>query len=330
MPFLDTVRDAVKRALPAGDGLHQKKIEHKLKAGILGFGYDMSRSLSSGTVPPIDSVNDAVQLLRFVGEVHSKEPVIIFDEFDQLTDDTQRKACAEVIKQVSDQGLNVRFILCGIGTSLEDLIGVHLSTGRYLSPVHLERLTHDARWEIIQSAASAVGVTLGQNHLVRIGQISDGFPSYIHLMGEQVLWSMFDDQAMASQCAQRHFAEGVSLAVQEAETTLKIIYDTAVQKYSDDYEEVLWALADHHLLRRQTTEIYEKSYVRIMSERPDRKTLAKTQFSARLNNLKTSRHGEIIVGKGAGWYEFRENIVRGYVRLRAENDGMHLGVEAFA
>jgi hypothetical protein len=160
-----------------------------------------------------------------------------------LTDDAQQKACAEVIKQVSDQGLNVRFILCGIGTSLEDLIGIHLSTGRYLSPVHLERLTHDARWEIVQSAARAVGVTIGQNHLVRIGQISDGFSSYIHLMGEQVLWSMFDDQATTSQCAQRHFEEGVSLAVQEAETTLKIIYDTAVQKYSDDYEEVLWALA---------------------------------------------------------------------------------------
>ena len=176
----------------------------------------------------------------------------------------------------------------------------------------------------------AVGVIVGQNHLLRIGQISDGFPSYIHLIGEQLMWSMFDDAEPVSQCAQRHFEEGVHLAVQEAETTLKIIYDTAVQKYSDDYEEVLWALADHHLLRRQTTEIYDKSYLRIMSERPDRKKLTKPQFSARLNNLKTGRHGEIIIGKGAGWYEFKENIVRGYVRLRAENDGMHLGMEAFA
>jgi uncharacterized protein len=126
VPFLSTVRDAVKRALPAGDAVHQRKIEHKLKMGMLGFGYDMSRSLTSGVVPPIESINDAVQLLRFVGEVHSKEPVIIFDEFDQIPDDAQRKACAEVIKQVSDQALNIRFILCGIGSSLEDLIGVHL------------------------------------------------------------------------------------------------------------------------------------------------------------------------------------------------------------
>jgi uncharacterized protein len=305
-----------------------KKIEHKLKAGIGGFGYDMTRSLTSGVVPPIESINDAVQLLRFVGEVHSQEPVIIFDEFDQLADDAERKACAEVIKQVSDQALQVRFILCGIGTSLEDLIGVHLSTGRYLSPVHLERLTHDARWEIIESAAKAVGVTVGHSHLVRIGQISDGFPSYIHLIGEQLLWSIFDDDMVSSQCLQRHFVEGVHLAVQEAETTLKIIYDNAVQKYSDDYEEVLWALADRHLLRRQTTEIYDKSYLPIMDDRPVRRKLTKEQFSARLNNLKTSRHGAIIVGKGAGWYEFKENMVRGYVRLRAENDGVQLGTEA--
>jgi len=114
--FLATVRDAVRSALPAGDSVFQKKVEHKLKAGVAGFGYDMTRTLTSGVVPLVESINDAVQLLRFIGECHSKEPVIIFDEFDQLADDAQRKACAEVVKQVSDQAVGVRFILCGIGT----------------------------------------------------------------------------------------------------------------------------------------------------------------------------------------------------------------------
>jgi hypothetical protein len=67
-----------------------------------------------------------------------------------------------------------------------------------------------------------------------------------------------------------------------------------------------------------------------MRNRPSRRTLTKTQFSNRLNRLKTERHGQIIVGRGAGWYEFRENIVRGYVRLRAENEGIQLGVEGYA
>lgn len=328
--FLATVRDVVKQGVHQGDLLSQRKTEHKLKAGVLGFGYDITRNLTSGVVPQIETVNDAVQLLKLVAATHSKNPVIIFDEFDQIPDDTQRKVCADLIKQVSDQRVNVRFILCGIGTSLEELIGVHLSTGRYLSPVELDRLTHDARWEIVTSAASALGVTISYPQCIRIGQISDGFPSYVHLIAEQILWSMYDDLASTGHCTQAQFDEGVRRAVAEAETTLKIIYAKATQKYSDDYEEVLWAIADDSLLRRQTTDIYEKSYLRIMSERPHRKKLSKPQFSGRLNNLKAAPHGAIIVGKGAGWYEFRENIVRGYVRLKAETAGVQIGLEGFA
>lgn len=327
--FLGTVRDAIKQCLPAGNPAFQKKIEHKIRAGIGGFGYDFTRSITSGVVPPIESVNDAVELLKFVSELHSREPVMVFDEFDQIPDDAQRKICAELIKQISDRRVGIRFIFCGIGSSLEELIGVHLSTGRYLSPVILERLTHDARWEIVNEASTAIGVSISKPHQIRIGQISDGFPSYVHLMTEQILWSMFDDPAPVGVCSQEHFAAGVRQAVQETETTLKMIYDRATQKYSDDYQEVLWALADDHLLRRQTTDIYEKSYLRIMSERQDRKKLTKSQFSGRLNNLKTDRHGQIIIGKGAGWYEFRENIVRGYVRLRAENEGIRIGAEGY-
>jgi hypothetical protein len=327
--FLSTVRDAIKQSIPAGDAVFQKKMEHKLKMGFGGIGYDFSRSVSGGVIPVLDNVNDAVEMLKFVAEFHSREPVIIFDEFDQLSSDVERKMCAEVIKAVSDRSVGVRFIFCGIGSSLEDLIGVHLSTGRYLSPVQLDRLTHDARWEIVEEAAKAIGVSISHPHQIRIGQISDGFPSYIHLMTEQILWSMSDDPAPVGVCSKEHFAAGVRQAVQETETTLKIIYEHATQKYSDDYQEVLWALADDHLLRRQTTDIYEKSYLRIMTERPNRKKLNKEQFSGRLNNLKSARHGQIIVGKGAGWYEFRENIVRGYVRLRAENEGVRIGTEGY-
>jgi hypothetical protein len=316
--------------LPVGNLLSQKKLEHKLRVGVPGFNYDMSRSITSGTVPPVETINDAVQLLKLVGESNSKETVIILDEFDQITENDQRKICADIIKQISDQGIRVRFILCGIGTSMENLIGVHLSTARYLLPIELERLSHEARWEIINSAANVLGVTIGRNFLLRIGQISDGFPYYVHLIGEQLLWSMFDDPTSVGHCMQQHFKDGVNQAVRESEASLKSIYENAVQKYSDDYEEVLWALADMHSLRRQTTDVYEKSYLKIMEERPARKKLTKPQFSNGLNALKTPRHGEIIVATGAGWYEFKENIVRGYVRLRAEGHAVHLGAEGYA
>jgi uncharacterized protein len=41
-------------------------------------------------------------------------------------------------------------------------------------------------------------------------------------------------------------------------------YDRAAHKYSDDYQEVLWAAADDVMLRRQVSSIYDHSYLRIM------------------------------------------------------------------
>ena len=149
-----------------------------------------------------------------------------------------------MIKQISDQHLGVRLIFCGIGTSLEDLIGAHLSTDRYITPVELERLTHDARWEIVENAARELSLQVDRELLIRIGQISDGFPYYVHLISEMMFWSVYDDGEILSECLSTHFHDGVRDAVSSAQTMLRIAYDRATQKYSDDYQEVLWAVAD--------------------------------------------------------------------------------------
>jgi hypothetical protein len=60
------------------------------------------------------------------------------------------------MKHISDQEVPIKFIVCGIGDSLDEMIGSHLSTGRYLMPIELDRLPHDARFESIASAADGV------------------------------------------------------------------------------------------------------------------------------------------------------------------------------
>lgn len=323
--FFRLVQDIARNCLPAQEQIKAKTSERKFKVGIPGASYEVVQGLEKGFVPLPGTINDAVGVLKAVGALHSREPVIIIDEFDQLTNTEDKKYFADLIKQLSDQTVGVRLIFCGIGSSLEELIGTHLSTDRYLTPVPLDRLTHDARWEIIQSAADALNITVGKEFQIRIGQISDGFPYYVHLICEMMFWSVFDDPNYLIQCETRHFEEGVRGAVSDAQTSLRHAYETATQKYSDDYQEVLWAVADDVLLRRQVSVIFDKSYLRIMKDRPERKALTKEQFYNRMNALKSERHGRILAAKGAGWYEFRENVVRGYVRLRAEQQCVVLG-----
>ena len=263
--------------------------------------------------------------MRYVSQFHSKEPIIIIDEFDQLSETSDRKYFADLIKQTSDQDIKVKFIFCGIGSSLEDLIGTHLSTDRYIAPVELERLSHDARHEIVTSAAKELNILVDRELYIRIGYISDGYPYYIHLICEEIFWAMFDDLADVVECSSYHFDIGVRKAVGESQTSLRTAYDKATQKYSDDYQEVLWAVSADPLLRRQVKEIYENSYVEIMKERLGRKKLDIEQFRNRMNSLKTDRHGCILLSQGAGWYEFKENVLRGYARLRATQEGVMLG-----
>jgi hypothetical protein len=101
-------------------------------------------------------------------------------------------------------------------------------------------------------------------------------------------------------------------------------------KNTEDYEEALWALADRTSDKRQLTEIYDGSYRPIMNTRISRKLLARDQFNQRLLSMKQENHGRVVKGYGSGWFGFRENIMRGYVRLRAQSYGLELGRDSIA
>lgn len=276
----------------------------------------------------IRTINDAVEILRSVAPPTGKVPTVIIDEFDQLSSDAEKKFIADLIKQLSDQGINLRLIICGIGSSLDELIGVHLSTDRYLATVPLTPLSHDARWEILLAGSRAFDIEFDRNMVIRIGQLSDGYPYYIHLMGEQIFWEAFDAPEFVKKISLDHYADGLRSAIEEAQTSLRNAYELATQKHknSKDYEEALWAVADGSLLFRATSEIFEKSYIKIKDEQGS-EPIPKEQFYQRLNSLKKPAHGSILYGNRQGWYGFKENIVRGYVRLRAERAGVRIGVD---
>jgi hypothetical protein len=99
---------------------------------------------------------------------------------------------------------------------------------------------------------------------------------------------------------------------------------TEKSKNRVDYEEALWALADRTATRRQIKEIYETSYVRVCAEHTGKKPLTKEVFNQRMLMLKKDSHAKIIQGHGSGWFSFRENVVRGYVRMKAESVGVKL------
>jgi Cdc6-like AAA superfamily ATPase len=321
------LRDIALSCVPPRHLVEAPVHKKSFKGGVPFLGGDVVEEIKRGQIPQITSMNEGLAIVGYLATLNQRTPVIVIDEFDVIQDETTRHTFASFLKHISDQEIGVRFIVCGIGDSLDEMIGSHLSTGRYLKPIPLERISHDARWQIIASAANELNIGVDDNSMIRIGQISDGFPYYVHLMGEKLFWAMHDDPNGASVSTPAHFETALREASVEAEPSLKVAYEKATQKYANDYQQVLWAVADDSNLRRQMKDIYS-SYSRIMSQYYcEREALDLTKFYNRMNALRGERHGSILRTPNAGWYEFRENRLRGYVRLIAEREGIQLEPE---
>jgi hypothetical protein len=214
-----------------------------------------------------------------------------------------------------------------VGASFDQLLDAHHSCYRYLASIELERLAFKPRLEIIEKAAYAVGVRIEEASRFRIATVSDGFPHYVHLITEKLLWQLFDDPSDILMSRANHYVDAIRAAVQDIEPKLKASYETATLKYSDsdEYEGVLWAVADHHELKRRSTDIFD--LYRALTQDANVKSLSREKFNQRINALKSEGHGAILEGTRQGWYQFREPVMRGYVRLRAEAKGVELGAD---
>jgi hypothetical protein len=223
---------------------------------------------------------------------------------------------------MGDQSVAIKMFFTGIGQSLESLLAAHHSCYRYLASVALSPLSWDGRLAIMNAASEALGVEVDMSTKYRIGAISDGFPHYIHLICEKLFWVIFDAPDKITEVSAAHYREAIEGAVQDIEPFLRELYEQATRKYNNDYQEVLWAVADHHEFSRRSTDIFT-SYTEIMKQRGSQAS-DRTKFNNRMNSLKRASHGAILIGTRQGWYELREPILRGYIRLRAEREGVEL------
>lgn len=272
----------------------------------------------------IRGVADAVEVLREVAALHSSKPIVVIDEFDRLMSRDERALFADLLKQLGDKEVNIKFIFTGVAKSLDELLGAHQSAIRQLETLHLDKLSWEGRWEIVVGALRSFGVEIDRNTYIRIAAVSDGYPFYVHLIAEKLLWRLWDRSDTATSVQPEDFVGALNDAIESISAELKRPYEAATVNRSQDYEYVLWASADSEFLHAYLRGIFT-SYSRIV-EHLGGQPLSYSQFRTRLRNLTKENYGEVLVPdpKRPGLYTYRENMLRGYVRLQAEAHGIRL------
>jgi hypothetical protein len=317
------MRDVASKIVPHDGNL---KLSQNLKIAVPGLSWQQTSELATGTIPQFGTINEAFAVVKKLAEGYSDAPVVILDEYHKLPAGEDREKVADFVRGISDQEIPIRFIICGVGETLDEMITRDPSHGRFLKPIPLERITIDAREQILLEAAKSLGIELDRETVVRTAIISDGYPYYVKLIGEHLFWTLLDDTAHPCKTTAQHFDKALLAASEDAEANFKETYELATQKYKDEYAEVLWAFADDSMLDRKYDEVYEKSYRPLMDLR-QKEAIAPKTFYARIRTLCEASHAKILQPKGNGWYRFTENRLRGYVRLMAERSAVRLGSE---
>lgn len=250
-----------------------------------------------------------------------RKRAFIIDEFDLLKDAPSHQLFGAFVKLLADSSIPAQLIFCGVAESLDEILQAHGSTFRYFHPLKLDRLKIQPCLDILSDAEGAVGVSIEHNSRMRIVQICDGFPYFVHLIAEKLFWRWYNDDSYSGTVTLPHHYEGALFdASNAAEPELRNPYDRVAQKYKLDGEIILWALAEGDQLRKNVDMIerdfhslYERLPVHLKPSLP----LNRNQINSRLAAMKKPEYESILSNNGRGWYEYTEKRMRGYARLRA-------------
>lgn len=337
--FFEIIAAIGRAILSPGSATRGRNGSFNFGVNILGNGANVGIDRGEGiSIPEPRNLAESFEVLRFVRSRLQNQIIIVIDELDRVKSRSERAQFSELIKNIGSIVEDMRFVLCGIGANIDEIIGEHLSTGRMFEPIEVPRLSQDKLWQIIVQVSEEIGIQVTRGQLIRVGVISDGFPHFVHLIGQCLFYVLHDDPEELTSCSDSHFLAALQEATAKAEPSLRQIYQMATEKTKNkrDYEEALWSLADRTSTRRQVTEIYESSYKRIQEEHKlrnsegSRERLSREQLNSRLLRLREDSHANILIGHGSGWFSFRENVMRGYVRLKAETSGVGLVQELTA
>ena len=308
--------------------LSKKELSRRFTIGAKWLQYTIEQTQNeTPIIPEVASVSDAVEILRELSALHSEVTVVVVDEVDRMSSAAELAKLSDLIKQLGDKRVAIKFIFTGVGTSLNEILGQHASSFRQLETVELPRLSWDGRWDISINALAKFGVKINRKTYIRIAAVSDGFPYYVHLITEKLLWILFESNEVKKEVSWGDYSLAIDHAIAGISAELARPYECAVSQRSRDYELVLWATAADEWQGASLAEMFHQyeDIVKQISPSENIQILTYKKFCARVRNLLREDYGSILKkGDKAGYYHYTEKMLRGYVRLQAEAHGIKI------
>lgn len=251
--------------------------------------------------------------------------ILIFDEFDRISDAQTRQDFSQILKVLSDNCQHITVMIVGIADNIHELIDAHPSVQRCTAQVPLPLMDRDELTEIVDKGFDSIGIDIDESLKHNMVFLSQGFPHYIHSLCKYSAITAVHiaqnrkESAENIKCDVQLLVIAVDDAISDTFQTVKDIYRAAVmsKKPNNRYESVLLAAAlapvDEQYSFRRVDLVKPLSKIEGKSIKPQ-------SFSHHLKKLCDSERGFVLKKIGSDHntrYSFRDPMVKAYILLKA-------------
>nr|GFC41702.1 hypothetical protein [Tanacetum cinerariifolium] len=295
-----------------------KKIRFKSERTGLGFNAEPSPEVIQLDLflPEKDSLDSTD--IEYVFENLTNPLLIIFDEFDSVTNEDVKTRMADTIKALSDNVPNVTIFIVGIAENVIGLLGEHPSLERCLIQIQMPRMSDEELKEIIDNGLSKLELEIIGNVKDKIIEYSSGFPHYTHAICKYAAHIAIYQKENTINI--HHFTYAVKRSIDNASQSLRDSYQKAIitSKGASQFEDILAACALSDLDEYNCFSSSDMlSHLKL-----DRKVKANaTTKDVRyyLETLCKDEKGRVLekVGQASNIkYRFKNPMMRAFVRLK--------------
>lgn len=203
--------------------------------------YDIEGKTSDKFIPDGADAYAVVKALKLIE--FDEMPVIIVDEFDRVRDSGTYEEMADLLKYLSDEGLNSTVIVVGVGESVHELFGSHASIHRNTKQIKMPKMSRPELSAIFDKRLPVLGMAFDTGIREKIIDLSQGFPGYTHLIAQAAFKAAARRREMIVRNAD--LLNGIQTCVSDADEIIQSDYEKAVRstKPTHYYKEALTALA---------------------------------------------------------------------------------------
>jgi Holliday junction resolvasome RuvABC ATP-dependent DNA helicase subunit len=246
--------------------------------------------------------------------------VIIFDEFDRLQNRTTTIMMADLIKSLSDHGVDATIMLIGVADSVDALIGEHQSVERALVQVRLPRMSRSEIEQIVTKGVAKLGMNIVHEGLAELSTLSQGLPYVTHLLALHTCRVALQRGSLTIEMSD--VQTGTLQSLGQWQQSVITTYHSATHSHQPDniFKEVLAACA---LAVQDETGYFTAAAVRHPLRIITGRNYDIPNFARHLNEFTKQERGAILQRTGETRkvrYRFDSPLIKPYIIMRSVAD----------